>query len=315
MVSEIESELLQALKYNFEAANLSISIEKIPFRVLCNEILSLAHKTKKSFPDALVISTAPLIAYEAGGACIELSRLINFDGEIIGRGARPGRDSVWQQLKGVHEKSAGRPIVIIEDGAFTGGSLDYLLDICKNRNINIDAIVVGILFPQAEELLKRKYDGEVITYKRAINTLDWMPSHDFFPFVPNSGRPVGTFLGKTCFPAYLHNGASLSMPYIMPYGDPGDWASLQGGIQELAIFSRTCLRLTLEIFKKIEKLNEKKIVIGDLIGSCPRTSLPVSAGRWRSSRPLPCAVGSPAPGTAPRRPPAAPCPARTRTCP
>lgn len=280
MIAEIEAELLQCLKHNFATAELSVNVEAIPFNVLCNEMISMAHKAKKSFPDALVISTAPLIAYEAGGACIELSRLINFNGEIIGRGTRPGRDSVSRQFNGVCEKAKGKPIVIIEDGSFTGESLEYLLDICNGRNIQIEAIVLGILFPQAEEVLKKKYNGEIIVYRKADKTLDWMPSHDFFPFIPNSGRPIGTFLGKTCFPVYLHNGASLSMPYIMPYGDPKNWASLQGDIIQLASFSRSCLWSSLRIFQKMEELNGKKIIIKDLMSSYPRTSMPVSLEQY-----------------------------------
>jgi len=123
-----------------------------------------------------------------------------------------------------------------------------LLDICKERNITIDAIVLGILFPEAEKMLNDKFDRELIVYKKATSKLDWMPSHDFFPFVPNSGRPVGHFLGKTCFPIYLYNGASLSMPYIMPYGDPANWTNLQGGIIQLADFSRSCLRINFRNF-------------------------------------------------------------------
>jgi len=82
-INTIEAELLRKIKYNFQSAARAIDIETIPFSVLSGEIFSLANQHIRLFPDNLVISTAPLLAYESGGACVELSRLIDFTGKII----------------------------------------------------------------------------------------------------------------------------------------------------------------------------------------------------------------------------------------
>lgn len=280
MIQGIEAELLDELKNNLSLTEKIIQVETQPFQELCDQVLSLAHESIKILSNRLVVSPSPILAYESGGIGIGLSRLVSPNGDIIARGPRPGYASVNKQINTIAEEAKRRPLVIIEDGAFTGKSMAYLIELLQERNIEVGAVILGILFPEAEPVIRAKFKGKLIFDRKADNVIDWMPTHDFFPFVPNAGRPIGTWLGKSCFPVYLHNGIALSKPYILPYGHPKQWANIQGDTKHIAQFSRKCLWLTLKIFKEMEKINNKTIRIEDLVESHPRTNLPTSSGQY-----------------------------------
>lgn len=273
-INEIEKELVGLIRANFSES--PIVVEEIPFDDLCDEVVVMATQAKQIHPDAVVVSTAPLIAYEADGECVHLNRIVNFGGDIIGIGPRPGHPSIVNQFQPISQK----PIIIIEDGAFTGKTLKFLFDNLPNKNIV--SIVLGILFPEAKQTLEGFYSGQLLYYTGAngIDLVDWMPTHDFFPFVPNCGRVVGSMMGKNCFPFYLYHHASIAMPYILPYGLSDKWASLRGERRDLAKFSVSCIELTRRMFVMMEKINNKPITIADIIYSNPRTSIPVSIGQY-----------------------------------
>ena len=65
--------------------------------------------------------------------------------------------------------------------------------------------------------------------------------------------------------------------HTKPYGDTA-WASLPGNYQSLAAFSLFCLNSAEEIFCKIEAKMDKRICVGDVVGSNPVTYIPVSCG-------------------------------------
>ncbi|OGZ27195.1 MAG: hypothetical protein A2365_00820 [Candidatus Nealsonbacteria bacterium RIFOXYB1_FULL_40_15] len=270
---EVERELVEMIGANFSGS--PVNVEEIPFDDLCDEIVAMANQARQIHPDAVVLTTSPLIAYEAGGMCIHLNRMVNFNGDIIGIGPRPGHPSLDHQIRAAHDK----PIIIIEDGAFSGSSLKFVLNCFPNENIV--SIVLGIIFPKAKQLLESSYNGQLLYHVDSDDTdlVDWMPTHDFFPFVPNSGLVVGSQMGRNCFPYYLYNHASIAMPYILPYGLPDKWASLRGEREELAKFSASCIQLTRKIFGEMERLNNKPITIADIVCSNPRTSIPVSNGQ------------------------------------
>lgn len=248
----------------------------IPMDEQCDKISVAVHKVKKAVPTATIVSTAPLLSFENGGICIEMSRIVDLQGKLIGIGSRPGHPSIERQLARHHQMIHEQPVIVAEDGSFTGSTLKYLLTKLKERKARVETIVVGLLFPQAEKEIRSVYSGEIIQCYEFSNPLDWMPSHDFIPFLPNSGRTVGFRMGTGAFPLYLYDGASVCMPYIHSYGKPDEWASLPNDRYNLRAFSMTCLHLAQDLFEEMERLNSKHILIADVWDSTPRTSIPVS---------------------------------------
>jgi hypothetical protein len=120
------------------------------------------------------------------------------------------------------------------------------------------------------------FDGDIIIMREVGVPYEWMPDHDFIPFAPNCGRVYGGKFGREILPYYTHDGMSYSIPYILPFGDPANWASIpQKNVVE---FSEFCLRAARHMFREIENLNKRDITVKDLIGSTPRISMPMSKG-------------------------------------
>ena len=242
----------------------------------CDKISAAVHKARKVVPTATIVSTAPLLSFENRGICVEMSRIVDLQGKLVGIGSRPGHPSVERQLAQHHQMIYEQPVIVAEDGSFTGSSLQYLLTKLQERKARIQAVVLGVLFPQAAEAIRKVYKGEIITCYDFNNPLDWMPSHDFVPFTPNAGRVVGFQLGANAFPHYLYGGTSICMPYVLPYGKPDEWAGLSADESALRGFSLMCLHLAHDLFAEMENINGKDILISDIWDSRPRTSIPMS---------------------------------------
>ena len=258
LIDEIEEGLAALIRKSFDGSK--FALETINFGEFCDEIISSARDIKTRMPDAVIVSTTPMISYETSGICVGLSRLIDMDGNIISVGSRAGSDSVERQIESIAERISGRRVIILEDGSFTGGTLCYMLDKLSGTGAKVEAIVMGILFPDAKERLAKSFKGELVHKYQFEKPYDWMPSHDFFPFIPNSGRVIGTQVGDSLIPAHMFDHSTLSKPYILPYGELGEWAGLthmqRKQLLELSIF---CLSGAIRIFEEMEKLNDRPI--------------------------------------------------------
>jgi hypothetical protein len=277
MIDRIEEGLINHIKKVFQGVKTVVEI--IRFGDFCDEIESAAKGIKARMPDAIVVSTTPMIASGEGGICFGLSRLIDIDGKIMSIGSRAGFHSVERQIVDKISHLSGHRVIILEDGSFTGGTLCFMLDKLSGCGAKIEAIVMGILFPDAKKKLLSSFKGELICKYHFENPCDWMPSHDFFPFIPNAGRVIGTKAGDSFFPLHPFDDSTLSKPYILPYGQLDQWAGLpldQSGMVEI---SRHCIDGSIEIFDMMEKLNGKTIKIEDLIKSIPTTSVPLACGK------------------------------------
>jgi len=277
VVDRIEEGLIKRINKVFEGSESVVEI--IRFNDFCDEIVSAAKGIKTKMPDAVVISTTPMIVYDAGGICFGLSRLIGVDGMIISIGSRAGSSSVEKQLELMRKELSGRRVIILEDGSFTGSTLCFMLDKLSSCGAKVEAIVVGILFPDAKKKLEMTFKGELVCKYHFENPFDWMPSHDFFPFVPNSGRVIGTKAGESFIPLHMSDRSTLSKPYILPYGQLDKWAGLPLDRSEMIDMSRFCMDGSIEIFEVMERLNGRPITVGDIIDTRPITSVPLSWGR------------------------------------
>jgi hypoxanthine-guanine phosphoribosyltransferase len=278
IIKRVEDGLVASIQEMFTDAQQNVKVIAIPIREQCHQITSAVNRIKKTLHNPIVVSTCPLLSFGADGRLIHLTRLIDIHGNIIAIGPRPYHDLPAQQVADMASEIRDRDVILVEDGAFTGSTVLYTLSLLKQHRARVRAIVLGIMFPGADIKIRKEFDGEIVYCTKPSNPLDWMPSHDFFPFVPNSGRVVGHKLGNVVMPVYLnYDNAALAMPYIRPYGKT-EWASLPGNQQQLNAFSAKCLLAAEDLFKDMEEKRGEPILIGDIIGSNPVTYIPVSHG-------------------------------------
>jgi hypothetical protein len=263
---------------NFLTTVLPDDVQVITFDMekLVEDIWGQAIHCQTRIRDSFVISSCIEVASSRRGQTIEINRIVDINGHTIGYGPRPGYPSVNIQMQAIAMRSGGNPVILAEDGAFTGGTINFMVKCAKDSGVEIAAIVVGLCFPEALETIRKFFDGEVIVVEEVGKPYEWMPDHDFIPFAPNCGRVFGGIFGNEALPHYSHDGLSFSLPYVLPFGDPVEWASIpQDSAREFSLF---CLHQSLGLFRELEKINGKRILLKDLAGSTPRVSIPLSKG-------------------------------------
>lgn len=266
---EIRKEIVNKLqRFYADSEIISMSMQE-----LAEEILMQAINKKHLLQRGMVVSTCSEISRLRKGYTLEINRLVDQNGNLLGLGPRPGFPSLDDQIRGIAAIANGEPLILVEDGTFTGSTILYILDKLKRHNLSVSTIVIGFAFPKAVEKIEQGFNGELIVVETPRTYIDWMPDHDFFPFIPNCGRVVGVQWRDEYLPFYTYNGASYSIPYLLTYCPFSKWTSIpEKYAHEFTCF---CVEAGRNLFEHINRLNDKKICIADLMDIQPQISIPI----------------------------------------
>jgi hypothetical protein len=254
----------------------NIEVINLDMKDLSRKVWVEALRRKSDVRNDIVLSSCFEMSSPMRGNTLEINRIVDIDGNILGIGPRPGCLPIDEQIYGIAKLVDGRPVVLIEDGVFSGKTLAFVLQRLLEKRINVHAVVVGILFSSGLEVIRRVYKGEVVVIEENNDPIEWMPDHDFFPFMPDCGRVLGVKMCEGVTPYYSHEGASYTFPYISPFGDLENWASIPKN--KCWNISNFCLEKAADFFSKMNQLNGRELKIRDLLGITPRVSVPISLG-------------------------------------
>jgi hypothetical protein len=109
-------------------------------------------------------------------------------------------------------------------------------------------VLAGISIGMGESLLSGMGVDVAAVYS-IPEVMDEICQRDFLPGVPRCGRTLAGNL-------------NIGMPYILPFGNPGKWASIPEIHQEK--FSSRCLELAIQLFEGIEKASGRPVLCSDL---------------------------------------------------
>ena len=252
-----------------------ITIDTIEMSELRRKIWEQVDSRITNLDQQAVLSTCQEIAdsnQKSEGLILNINRLFNTDGNMIGYGPRPGFNFLDEQLDELIGKIAGRSLTLIEDGAFTGGTLRFVIRELERRGIKIATIVIGFCKNGSREAVKEIFDGELVIVHPIENLLDWTPDHDLIPFIPNCGRVLGEAIDHSFMPVRSAEGFSRAYPYILPFGKIEEWASLP--IEGARDLSRLCLDTSLELYGRVCP----KMTLDELLRANPRASIPIEIG-------------------------------------
>ena len=142
-------------------------------------------------------------------------------------------------------------------------------------------IVLGFAFPGSLPQLQRVIDlKKVHVVEEFDDPVDWMPDHDFFPFVPNCGRVIGVALNGAAYPFYNHLGVSYSIPYLSSYCPMREWTGINTSNQTLCGLTDFFLNKAAELFSIMEELNDvKKLMFKDISATRPVCTMPCSVNQ------------------------------------
>lgn len=280
LFTDIQGDIAKMISGAVPHADLKI----IAMEDLADEILDQAGQLDNGehLQNGLVVSTCPEISADSRGFTLELNRVVDSQGNLIGIGSRPGSPSLKDQLAAIAELSAGGSVVLVEDGSFSGGTLKYLVEQLRSLRVGVAAIVLGFAFPEAIDTLDNCFDGQLIVIEDGLNPdslIDWLPDHDFLPFIPNCGRVVGHNLFSETHPLYDRRGFSYTVPYIRPFCSTDifeRWTSLgRSNAREVSLMGITASK---KIYDRLSQMNGRQLKIADLQKGLWHVSIPLNVG-------------------------------------
>lgn len=274
-IETIQDELANVLQGAIGTEN---PVVRLKMRDIADEVLGEIHELYGD--KVLVVSTCPEIAQPVLGISVEVNRLVDSYGNSLGLGPRPGHIDLHSQFASIaaRSRSGGKstPVVLADDGIFEGETMKYVVRGLQEAGVNVVGIVAGFSYSNAPvEEIEETLGVPVHVIRELGPILDWVPDHDFLPFVPGCGKVLGVKFGKRLSPFYSREQATFCMPYISPHSPVSKWATIPQ--EKVEDFSRRCRALARDLFGEIERLNPNKVplTIGDIIHSKQRVSIPI----------------------------------------
>lgn len=186
-------------------------------------------------------------AYYRSQSSLDITRLVDLDGNDKGLVGRPETPSLINQFVALKERRVYE-VVLVDDVVFSGDVADRVIKLLAKIGIQVPIVVAGIGIREGVERLT-DLGKEVHCVRTYGEVIDEVCERDFFPGVPLSGR-------------LLSKRKNMGIPYILPFGNPHRWASIP--IEHEKPFSRFCIEQTVLLFKEIEKTSAKEVRCRDL---------------------------------------------------
>jgi hypothetical protein len=217
-------------------------------------------ETAKGSEDRCVVGLSPFC--HRPDAELEVTRIAVRDGDrwkkALDMVARPKTPSLPAQLELIRTRAAGRPIVLVDDGIWSSGTILEIIRMLSAQGLEVESVVVGIVTDYG----KIRNQGLppifcVFRFPDAnVQVVEWICEHDFFVGTPGFGRTLGAPDSSQADPR------GIGIPYSLPNGDPEAWASIPPPVQRE--FSELCLRVSLALFEEIGRNTGAPVLVGDL---------------------------------------------------
>lgn len=198
-------------------------------------------------------------AYYLSKYSFEITRFVDVNNSDAGTRERHGTPRVHVQLQRLREELTGKEVVLVDDVIFSGDAIEIVVKKLSQLGIKVVAVCAGIGIEKGVSRLNSA--GYKVNCVRVYESVvDEVCERDFYPGVPLSGRSV---VGKK----------NIGAPYILPFGSPGEWASIpqewQGPLSEF------CINQTIRLFEAIERRSKRFVRCNDIDRKV--VSLPVNS--------------------------------------
>lgn len=182
---------------------------------------------------------------------LEVTRAFNGVGNYIGLKSRAGTPDIEEQLAQVIKKirDLKNPgVILYDDVIYSGSVILSVKKLLEEKGIKVSGVcsAIGV----KEGVQKIEADGlKVNCVYKYEDVIDEVCERDFYPGVPLSGRLIG-------------ESGNVGSPYLLPFGKPGEWASIPEDKQ--LEFSQFCWKQTSRLFSAIEQKSGKPVMCSDL---------------------------------------------------
>lgn len=210
-----------------------------------------------------IVTMDPIYGAPIADYILNTTRGINADGSIE-EISRPGYPKIPIQIETLSQALNGsRNVCLVDAGAYSGKSMQTIIENMRQRDIIVDTVILGIATVEAERSLL-DYGVRPIIVNNIRTPVDWIEARDFIPFVPLCGRVI--------YEPILPGKLSRALPYLLPEGNPLDWASIPKGKE--AVVSKAGWEASELLFRGLEEQNGMTLTLADLTDLPIRISYP-----------------------------------------
>ena len=192
----------------------------------------------------------------------ELCRANDSDFVDVGILNRAGSLSIAAQLQSLRDHVRG-DAVLFDDVIFSGKLVsDFVIPTLQKAGIRIRGAYACVGIGEGISRVAQHTDFVKSAFEYD-HVVDQVCERDFYLGVPFSGRQLSA-------------SANIGMPYIAPFGNPQQWASIPE--ERVREFSQFCTRQTIALFEEIEHCSNRIVQCRDI----PRKVrlLPVGSERF-----------------------------------
>jgi hypothetical protein len=194
--------------------------------------------------------------YLHGALHLDISRLVRHNGNDCGFGHRPHTPPLFQQFKKL--KGLGlKEVVLVDDVVFSGVHVERVIRCLSRLDIRVPLVCAGVGIAEGVKRIGES-KCEVRCVRAYDEVIDEVCERDFYPGVPLSGR-------------LLVGGQNFGVPYVLPLGKPGEWASIPSEWQKR--FSEFCVSRAVRLFEEVEARSERMVScaqLGRMVATLPR---------------------------------------------
>ncbi|MEK7584169.1 MAG: hypothetical protein AAB490_02915 [Patescibacteria group bacterium] len=185
--------------------------------------------------------------YFSSASRLDITRYVDAGGRDRGLGHRPGTPPLFQQFKRIAE-SGIREAALVDDVIFTGELLERIIHCLSRVGVRVPIVCAGIGIEEGVRRINRT-KREVRCVRIYEDVVDEICERDFYPGVPFAGRS-------------LAGDGGFGVPYLLPFGNPGKWASIPREWEMR--FSEFCIEQTIRLFAEIERRSNRIVACSDL---------------------------------------------------
>lgn len=180
--------------------------------------------------------------YYPSDITLDVTRQIDTSGNNIGLGRRADAPTLLSQFR-KFQKTGNTCVALVDDVIFSGDVLRRIAIALTRLNLNVSSIYAAVGIKEGIDLL-RNSGYNVFCVREYPDVIDEICERDFYPGVPLSGRLIDVT-------------NNVGAPYILPFGKPGEWASIPNERQKP--LSQFCIAQTIKLFGEIENKSNRII--------------------------------------------------------
>lgn len=178
---------------------------------------------------------------------LDIARIVEEEGNSRGLGRRSDTPFLLTQFRSLR-KAGIKEVALVDDVIFSGDLIERVARTIERMRIKVPKVYAGIGITKGVNKLTQS-GRKVECVKQYDEVIDEVCERDFYPGVPYSGR-------------LLAAEGNVGAPYILPFGNPVQWASVPESYQ--VSFSKFCIGQSIQLFEEIERLSERQVKCSDL---------------------------------------------------